>query len=207
MDQICSKRVFPVENEKSEHHHCILHIRIALSTKFHFTQTIFNFGTKFAQKGYFLSKTKKVNIIIEFYIFELILAAKFHFKRTILNFGIKFAQKRYFRLKTKKVNTTIEFCIFELFWVPDFTLNKQFWNLGPNLPRKGIFGPKQKSEHHHWILHIQISLGTKFQLKLTIFTIWTKKVNITIELCIFEIDYGSSFSLNWHFLVFGSNLP
>ena len=52
-----------------------------------------------------------------------------------------------------------------------------------------------KSEHHHWILHTWISLGAKFQLKLTILIFWTKfaqkeyiqskteKVNFTIELC------------------------
>ena len=32
----------------------------------------------------------------------------------------------------------------------------------------------RKSEHHHWILHIWISLGIKFQLKLTILSFWTK---------------------------------
>ena len=52
-DQICLKRVFSVENEKSKHHHWILHTRISLGTKFHFKQTILNFGTKFSQKGYF----------------------------------------------------------------------------------------------------------------------------------------------------------
>ena len=31
-----------------------------------------------------------------------------------------------------------------------------------------------KSEHHHCILHIGISLGTKFQLKLTNLIFWTK---------------------------------
>ena len=34
---------------------------------------------------------------------------------------------------------------------------------------KGVIPVKNpKSEHHHWILHIRISLGTKFQIKLTI---------------------------------------
>ena len=42
------------------------------NTKFHFKQTILNFGTKFAPKGYFKSKTKGMNISIEFYIFELV---------------------------------------------------------------------------------------------------------------------------------------
>ena len=50
----------------------------------------------------------------------------------------------------------------------------------------------ETSEQHHWILHIEISLGTKFQLKLTISIFWifrskTETVKITIELCIFEL--------------------
>ena len=36
---------------------------------FHFKQMILNLGNKFAQKGYFSSKTEKVNISIEFCIF------------------------------------------------------------------------------------------------------------------------------------------
>ena len=32
----------------------------------------------------------------------------------------------------------------------------------------------RKNECHHWILHIWISLGTKFQLKLAILIFWTR---------------------------------
>ena len=32
----------------------------------------------------------------------------------------------------------------------------------------------RKSEYYHWILYIRISLGTKFQLKVTILIFWTK---------------------------------
>ena len=35
MDQICSERIVPVINRKSEHHYWILHIRISLGNKFH----------------------------------------------------------------------------------------------------------------------------------------------------------------------------
>ena len=41
---------------------------------------ILNFEIKFAQKGYFLSKTEKVNIAIEFYIFELVYVQNFSLK-------------------------------------------------------------------------------------------------------------------------------
>ena len=71
MDKICPKKIFPVKNRKSEHNPWILHIRISIGTTFQFKLTILIFWTKFAQKGYFWSKTNKVNIIIEFCIFEL----------------------------------------------------------------------------------------------------------------------------------------
>ena len=32
----------------------------------------------------------------------------------------------------------------------------------------------KKSQYHHWIVDIQISPGTKFQLKLVILIFWTK---------------------------------
>ena len=78
------------------------------------------------------------------------------------------SQKGCFQYKTENVNTTIEFCIIELVLVPNFSLNWQFSFFGPNLPKKRVSGLKQKSEQRHWILHTRVSLGTKFQPKLTI---------------------------------------
>ena len=72
LDQIFPKRLFPVERGRSEHHHEILHIRISLGAKFQPKLTILIFWTKFAQKTSFRSKTKKVNITIEFCGFELV---------------------------------------------------------------------------------------------------------------------------------------
>ena len=72
----------------------------------------------------------------------------------------------------------------------------------------------RKSEHYHWILHIQISFGNKFQHKMEIWIIWTKfapkgwkteKMNITIEFCILELFTIANFIWNWQF--FGPNLP
>ena len=72
------KKVFTFEKKKkSEHHQWIKHSQISLSTKFHFKQAILNFKTKFAQKGYFQWKTEKVNITIDFCIFELVLIPNF----------------------------------------------------------------------------------------------------------------------------------
>ena len=43
-----------------------------LGAKFQPKLTILTFSSKFAQKWYFQSKTEKVNIAIEFWIFELV---------------------------------------------------------------------------------------------------------------------------------------
>ena len=63
------------------------------------------------------------------------------------------------------------------------------------------------NEEDHWFLHIRISLGTKFQLKLTISNFWNKfaqreyfqskveNLNTTIEFWIFELDYIANFIL------------
>ena len=41
-------------------------------------------------------------------------------------------------------------------------------------PKRVILVQNRKIRHHHWILHIQISLSTKFQHKLIILIFWTK---------------------------------
>ena len=77
-------------------------------------------------------------------------------------FWTKFAQEGCYQSKTEKMNIVIKFYIFI------FSLSWQFWFFGPSLPKRGNSSQKRRSEHHHWILHIKISLGTKFYLKLTI---------------------------------------
>ena len=41
-------------------------------------------------------------------------------------------------------------------------------------PKRVFLIKTRKSEHHHWNLHIWISVVTKFQLKMIILTFWTK---------------------------------
>ena len=91
-----------------------------------------------------------------------------------LLFWCKFVQKGDFQPKAKKINSTIEFCMFELVLISNFSWSLQFWFFGPSLPKRSIPVKNVKSEHHHLILHIRISLGTKFQLKLTILTFLIK---------------------------------
>ena len=61
-----------VKNRMSELHDWILLIRISLGTKFQLKLTILSFLDEIPQKEYFWSKMKKVNIIIELYIFKLV---------------------------------------------------------------------------------------------------------------------------------------
>ena len=59
-------------NQKKEHHHRILHIQINLDSKFQLQQTILIFRTNFQKNVYFLSKTEKMTITFEFFVFELV---------------------------------------------------------------------------------------------------------------------------------------
>ena len=71
------KKVLSVENRKSQLYHWIVDIRISLGTKIQLKQTILIFWTKFTQKGYPWWKTEKMNITIEFCIFELVWVSNF----------------------------------------------------------------------------------------------------------------------------------
>ena len=66
----------------------------------------------------------------------------------------------------KKRKSPLNFTYFE-FWV----LEKISSN------KKTSTSKTEKNEHHHRILHIQISLGTNFQLKITIFSISKKSIS------------------------------
>ena len=103
---------------------------------------------------------------------------------------------------TGKMDIAMEFCLFELICVPKFSLNLKFWFFWPILPppqkKKIALVKNGKCKHHHWIVHIQISLSKKFQLKLAILMFWTKfaqkryfwskteQVSITIDFWIFQ---------------------
>ena len=85
-------------------------------------------------------------------------------------------KKGFSGLKQKKWTPHIFYIILhiQISLVRNFSSNWQFWFFGPNLPKKVFPVKNRKSEHHHGILHIWISLGTKFQLKLIILSFWTK---------------------------------
>ena len=57
--------------KKNENYHRILHVQINLDSKFQLQQTILIFETNSPKKVYLRSKTQKMNITTEFFIFEL----------------------------------------------------------------------------------------------------------------------------------------
>ena len=128
-----------------------------------------NFGAKFAQKGCFRSKMEKLNRTIVFHVFVLVLVLNYSLNRQCSFFCTKYAQKGCSQSNAEKGNLTIEFCIFEY-----FTLSKQFWILEWNLAKKVFPIENRITEHHQWYLRVRICLGTKFQLKRTIWNFWTK---------------------------------
>ena len=181
--------------KKYENHHRILHIRINLGSRFQIQQ--FWFMEQIFKKRILLENRKNGHHHWILHI-GISLSTNFQLKQTILIFWTKFVQKGNFQSKTDKMHTTIEFCIFELVFRWNFISNN-FEFFDQICPRRIYIAKIWKSEHHHWILHIRISFGTKFQLKLTILVFWTKfaqrdfsglkieKVNTTIEFCRFKL--------------------
>ena len=82
-------------------------------------------------------------------------------------------QMTFSRVKRKNVNVTVEFCIFKLALVPNFSLNWQLKFFDPICPKWAFCVENRKREHYCWVLHIRISVHTKFQLKLTTSSFWT----------------------------------
>ena len=117
-----------------------------------------------------------MNIIIEFRIFKLVLVPNFSLNWQFWFFWPDLPKKGFSGLKQKKWIPHIFYIILhiQISLVQNFSSNWQFWFFGPNLPKKVFPVENRKSEHHHGILHIWISLGTKFQLKLIILSFWTK---------------------------------
>ena len=60
------------KKKEKKNHYRVLNTQIILCTEFQLKLTILTFWAKFAQEGYFLPKTEKVNITTEWCVFELI---------------------------------------------------------------------------------------------------------------------------------------
>ena len=126
-----------------------------------------------------------MNITIEFRIFKLVLVPN-----SCLNWHFFY----FSSVKQKKWTQHIFYIILhiQISLVRSFSSNWEFWFFRPHLLKKVFPVKNWESEYHHWIMHIQSSLSTKFLLKLTILIFfltrfpqkgffWSKaeKVNIT----------------------------
>ena len=98
-DQICPKRIFPVENRKSEHHHWIQHICINLGKVS--AETFF--GPSLHKKSIFDRKQKKWTSTLNCaYAYRISFSTKFQLKLIILIFWTKFTKMDIFRRNKKK---------------------------------------------------------------------------------------------------------
>ena len=56
--------------------------------------------------------------------------------------------------------------------VPNVSLNENFFFFEPICLKKTFLVKLKKREHHHWILHIHVSLSTKFLLNWQFWLFW-----------------------------------
>ena len=156
-----------------------------------------NFWTKFAQERYLWSKPEKLNIIIEFHLFKLVLVPNFSLNWQFWFFWPDLPKKGFSGLKQKKWRPHIFYIIphIQISLVRNFSSNWQILFFGSNLQKKVFPVKKWKKYHHHWIPQIQISLlipSFGFNSQFCFF--WpalSKKdfsgLNIAMEFCIFEL--------------------
>ena len=136
----------------------------------------FEFFEQICPRKIFMVKTEKWNIIIEFRLFKLVLVPNFSLNWQFWFFWPDLPKKGFSGLKQKKWTPHIFYIILhiQIILVRNFSSNWQFWFFGPNSSEKAFPVESRKSEYHHGIPHIWISLGTKFQLKLITLSFWTK---------------------------------
>ena len=165
---------------------------------------------KFAKERYLWSKTEKVNIIIEFRIFKLVLLPNFRLNWQFWIFWPYLSKKGVSGLKLKKWTPHIFYIILhiQISIVRNFSSNWQLWFHGSNFPKKVFPVKNWKSEHHHWIPHIQISLLVpNFCFNWQFWFFWpdlSKKWAPRIFCIILHIQISlvRNYSSNWQFWVF-----
>ena len=140
------------------------------------------FWTKFAQKVCFPPKTEKVNTTIEFYIFKLVKVPNFSLNWQFWFFGPNLPKKGVSGLKGKKWTPPLDSAYSNSRYQISAEIDN-FNFLGQICPKNVFSVWNRKSEHHHWILHIRISLGTKFQLKLTILIFFFVCLFVFYQIC------------------------
>ena len=101
-------------------------------------------------------------------VFPFEIGKSMHHHWILFSLGIKFALKEHSRSKTEKVNTTTELHKFGEFWY-QISAETDNFDFLDQIYLMVFTVENRKSKHHHCILHIRISRGTKFQLKLSKF--------------------------------------
>ena len=122
------------------------------------------------QKNGVLLKMEKANTTTEFPIS----LTNFSLKRYFCFFGPNLPKKCILGLKLKKCTPQNSGYSNLQKYIPNFSLNQQFWFLDQICPKRVFPVKNTENVHHHRMLHIYISLGTKFQLKLIILFFWIK---------------------------------
>ena len=155
----------------------MLHIRISLS----FWTNNFELLNQICPRKIFMVKNRKSEHHHWIPFVQISLSTKFQLKLTtwqLLFFWPDLPKKGFSGLKQKKWTPHIFYIILhiQISLVRNFSSNWQFWFFGSNLPKKVFPVNNRKSEYHHRILGIWISLGTKFQLKLIILSFWSKVI-------------------------------
>ena len=126
------------------------------------------FWTKFAQKGISSINQKKLTPPLNS-AYSNQCTYQISVETDNFDFLDQIYLKRVYLVKIGKNWTTYEFCIFEISRYQTSASRIKFASKAYSQSKK-----EKVNSTHHWILHIQISLGTKIQLKLTILIFWTK---------------------------------
>ena len=115
LEQICLKKIFPVQSKTYEYHHQTQHICISLDTKFTLKHTTL-FLDHICPKRVISGSRKKSESKHDQHIPHIRISADitFHLKQAILIFSTKFAKKVYFLTKAGQTIITTEFSILEL---------------------------------------------------------------------------------------------
>ena len=125
--------------------------------------------TKFTQKGYFQSKSEKMNTTSELRIFKSVYIPNFTLSWQFWFSGPNLPKKSIIYLVKIAKSERHEFCLFEISKCQTSPSRIKFAS-------KWYFQSRTEkvNKTEHWILRIQISLGTTFQLKLTNLNFWPK---------------------------------
>ena len=197
MDRICAKRIFPFKNKKGDHHHLILHIWISLATKFQLQLIILTFGPNLPKKHSSNQKQKMWTSPLNSACSNL---CRHQISASTDNFDFldQICPERVFPLK-EKWTASLNFAYSNYSRYQISASTDKFDSLEQTCPKRVFPVKNKKSEYHRWILHVRISVGTKFQLKVASLIFWTKfaqkgyfysktkKKSSIIEFCIFDL--------------------